>query len=266
MDNIFNKKNLKKRSREFRTIASRTLTSDFQMFDDNLKRLINYIDNDSITKEYVKTCIKPDDNFSIEEDVKNVSNGYGQYIFDNNIEEEKEVSYIYQILKYITENNINCRSYIYPYSSSNKYQDKLKGFCDIFVKPLIDYIDENYERIFIEMGYDEESNFNIVINGGQVVLAKDNASVNAVQNNYNQIDHIVDDIKKVIEKISDNELKSEIMDNVEGLQEEIKTNQKKGRMKAFVMALENTLPKLGNFIEVTAAITQLITFAQSFIK
>ena len=30
-------------SRDFRTISSRTLTSDFQMFGDNLKRLINFI-------------------------------------------------------------------------------------------------------------------------------------------------------------------------------------------------------------------------------
>lgn len=266
LDKLFNKKDLKKQSREFRSIASRTLTSDFNMFDNNLKRLINYIDKDVIIQKYIATCIKSDDNFTIEEDVKSVSNGYGEYIFENYIEEEKEVSYIYQILKYIAENKVNCRSYIYPYSFSKQYQDKLKGFCDNVVQPLVNYIDGNYERIFIEMGYDEESNFNIVINGGQVILAKDNANVTATQNNYNQLDNIVEILKESIKQIQDEDLKLEIIDNVEGLQGEIKSNQKKGSMKAFISALENLLPKVGGFIEVTAAITQLITFAQAFIK
>lgn len=104
MDKSFNKKELKKESRAFRTIASRTITSDFQMFDDNLKRLISYIDANIIIKKYINSCIKNDDNFTIEDDVKSVSGGYGEYIFENHINEEKEVSYIYQILKYITEN------------------------------------------------------------------------------------------------------------------------------------------------------------------
>ena len=48
MSNLYNKKELKKQSRDFRIIANRVLTSDFQMFNDNLKRLIDYIDNNEI--------------------------------------------------------------------------------------------------------------------------------------------------------------------------------------------------------------------------
>ena len=52
LNNLYNKKELKKQSRDFRTIANRTLTSDFQMFNDNLKRLIDYIDNNEIISKY----------------------------------------------------------------------------------------------------------------------------------------------------------------------------------------------------------------------
>ena len=50
LSELYDKKELKKQSRDFRTISSRTLTSDFQMFGDNLKRLINFIDNNEIIK------------------------------------------------------------------------------------------------------------------------------------------------------------------------------------------------------------------------
>ena len=100
MSEVINKKELKKDSREFRTIASRTLTSDFQMFGNNLKRLMNYIDNNSTIKQYINSCISEDDNFDIEDDVNKVCCEYN-YIFDSLLDEKKEVSYTYQILKNI---------------------------------------------------------------------------------------------------------------------------------------------------------------------
>ena len=81
MNELYNKKELKKQSRDFRVISSRTLTSDFQMFGNNLKRLINYIDNNEIIKKYIDSCISENDNFKIEDDVNQVCGSY-DYIFD----------------------------------------------------------------------------------------------------------------------------------------------------------------------------------------
>ena len=44
LSELYNKKELKKQSRDFRTIASRTLTSDFQMFDNNLKTILKILE------------------------------------------------------------------------------------------------------------------------------------------------------------------------------------------------------------------------------
>ncbi|MEG2232952.1 MAG: hypothetical protein RRY16_03205 [Bacilli bacterium] len=68
--------------------------------------------------EFLNSCIFDAAGFEIEKDVKDVSTGYDEYIFDNFIYETKEISYIYQILKQITENNISYKGYVIPYSSS----------------------------------------------------------------------------------------------------------------------------------------------------
>lgn len=266
MIEIINKKELKKDSREFRTIASRTLTSDFQMFDNNLKRLMIYIDKNPTIKQYINSCISEDDNFNIEDDVNKVCSTY-DYIFESLMDEKKEVSYTYQILKYIIDTNKECISYTMAYSTSNKYQDKLKGFCDNVLEPFINYIDGNYERIFIEMGLDEDSSFKIINNGGQVNIVKDNGNLNAIQVNNSELDKLVQNVKDNIDEIDNVEMKDEIIDNIEGIQEELKkSNIKKGRIKSFINSLQAKLPSIGNVIEVVAAITELITFAQGIIK
>ena len=214
MSELYNKKELKKQSRNFRMIASRTLTSDFQMFDDNLKRLINFIDNNEIIKKYINSCVSNDDDFKIEDDVNKVYGSY-DYIFNSYIDEQQEVSYIYQVLKYIVDNDLKCRAYTMAYSESRQYQDKIKSFCDNVVEPLVNHIDSNYERIFIEMGLDEDTKFEIVNNGGQVNIVKDEGIINAIQINNSQLDKLVQNIKDKINEVSDSETKSEIIDTVE---------------------------------------------------
>lgn len=261
MNNIITKKQIKNNSRDFRTVANRVLNSDFDAFDDNLKRLMNHINNNIIIKEYIDSCTQNDDIFDIKEEVEQVSGGYGQYIFESFIDERKELVYTYQLLTYITENNIKFRGYTYPYSSSNKYQDKVKGFNDKVVLPFVNSIDGNYERICVEMGLDETTPFNITINGGQVNIAKDDATINATQNIYSEIDELVNQVKNNIETIDNSDLRNEIIDNIEGLQEELKKNNpKKGIINSIVSSLKLILPKIKSATELFAAITQIIAF------
>lgn len=56
MNNVVTKKEIKNYSRDFRTIANRTLNSNFDVFDGNLKRLINYIDNNFIISDFINSC------------------------------------------------------------------------------------------------------------------------------------------------------------------------------------------------------------------
>ena len=129
--------------------------------------------------------------------------------------------------------------------------------------PFINEIECNYEGICIEMGLDDNDNYFITNNGGQVNIAKDESTINAIQNNYSKIDKLVDQVKNCINSIDD-ELKNEIIDNIEGLQEKIKKeNPKKGVIKSITDALKNILLKIPMAIELTAAITEIVVFVSS---
>lgn len=113
------------------------------------------------------------------------------------------------------------------------------------------------------MGLDDNDNYFITNNGGQVNIAKDESTINAIQNNYSKIDKLVDQVKNCINSIDD-ELKNEIIDNIEGLQEKIKKeNPKKGEIKSITDALKNILLKIPMAIELTAAITEIVVFVSS---
>ena len=268
MNNGVTKKDIKNYSRDFRTIANRTLNSDFDVFDGNLKRLINYIDNNSIISEFINSCIDDKDEFNIEDDLKQVSNGYGRYHFRSFIEERKEISYTYQTLKYITENNIVFTQYVYPYSTSSKYQDKVKGFNDKFILPFINAINGNFERICVEMGLDEENKYIITINGEQVNIAKDNSIIYANQNNNSDLNELVTKLKKVLEENSVSEdIKNEIMDNAEGILEEVSSRKpRKGRIRSFVEGLKQSAKLVPTVVEVGANIATIISFVEPLIN
>lgn len=268
MNNIVTKKEIKNYSRDFRTIANRTLNSDFDVFDGNLKRLINYIDKNSIISEFINSCKTDEETFDIEGDIKQVSEGYGRYCFDSFIDERKEVSYTYQILKYITENNITFRQYTYPYSTSNKYQDKVKGFNDKFILPFVNAINGNFERICVEMGLDEENKYIITINGEQVNIAKDNSIIYANQNNNSNLNELVNELKNILEENKINEdIKNDIIDNAEGILEEVNSEKpRKGRIKAFIEGLKQSASLVPKVVEIGANIATIISFVQPLIN
>ena len=98
-------------------------------------------------------------------------------------------------------------------------------------------------------------------------MVKDIGILIAILVNNSELDNIVQNIKEKINEIEDEDVKNEIIDNIEGIQEELKKPDiKKGRIKSFISALKDKSSILKSTIEVGAAITELITFAQQFIK
>ena len=143
MNYSFNRKELKNISRKFRGCCNRVLNSDFNDFDNNLKRFVLLLEEEKIIQDFINSkCI--DKEYNIQEEVDNVSNSYGQYIFDSYLNEDDEIAYTYKILKYITENNVCFRSYAMGYTHSKKYQDMVEGFSERVLLPFINYIDEYY--------------------------------------------------------------------------------------------------------------------------
>lgn len=261
----YNKKDIKNMSSDFRVVANRLLNSEYDTMDNNLKRFVHYIKTTPLINNYLQPLKEKYSSFDIEKDISQVQYNGGLTEF---IDSEEEVSYSYQVLLYIVENNVSYRRYVMGYSTSNNFSDMVKSFNNKFILPFVNNIDRYFERICVEMGMDETTNYYINNNDNvQLNIAKDNATITAIQNNYSEIDKLVEKIKDKVNVIDNSEIQEEIIDNIEGIQEEVKKGTvKKGRIKSFVTSLQGIIPKIGFAVEVSAAITELITFAQQFIK
>ena len=74
----------------------------------------------------------------------------------------------------------------YGYSSSKKFQEKVNGFGDSFIRVLITHIENYLTRISIQMGLDERTTVNVniensTLSNSQVNVASDGSSIVANQ-------------------------------------------------------------------------------------
>ncbi|NLW46801.1 MAG: hypothetical protein GXY86_05650 [Firmicutes bacterium] len=258
-----NKKDLKKISLAFRTIASRVINAHYDEVDSILKMFVDFIDENYLISTYINSIVVAD--FNIAKEVDEVASSYGRAFFNTGSSSDEEIKYTYIILKHIVTQRVPIRSISMAYSSSNKYQDTVKGFGERLILPFVNHIVTYLTAIAIDMGYDEETKYVITINGGQVNIAKDQATIHAIQNNginTNELDKLVQSIKRLLTDAITPEIREIINDNVAVLQEELKKeNPKKGFIKTAIGGLQSIYPKIAGAVELTADITSIIQFA-----
>lgn len=262
-----NKKDLRKISLAFRTIANRTINANYQEIDSILKMFIDYIDNNHLISNYINSIIV--DDFDVKKEVTEVVSSYGRAIFSTGSRVEEEIVYTYRILKYMVNNRISVISCGQSYSLSNQYQDMVKAFGERVILPFVNHIETYLTNIAIDMGFDEETKYMISIQGGQVNIAKDQATINANQYNgisTDELDTIVQKIKVLLNNGIPTEEREIINDNVDVIQEELKKEcPKKGFIKTAIQGLQNIYPKIATAAELTAAVTSIIQFAMTIL-
>lgn len=260
-----NKKELKIISYEFRCISSRLLRVAEAEMNSVLKLFITYIDKTSLIKNFISNCSR--EGFEVEREVNEVSSSYGKKIFDLGNTVEEEVITIYEILKYCLEKDIWIANMAMGYSRSRNYNEIIRDFNNRITLILINYIEEQLTKIGIKMGYDEDVNYIITVNGGQVNIAKDNSTLNAVQNNGANTDDIIQmviNIKKLLDTTIPQEEKEIIEDNIDTIQDELKKdNPKKGLIKTCVLGLKTSLSKIPNALILCKNIEQFIEYVSS---
>lgn len=198
-----NKKELKKTSRKFRQMASRVLNAHYTEINSIIKMFIEYIEDTPIINEYIQDIFVEYPN--LQEQIKKVSASYGDLVLSTGDTPEQEINYVYQILKYISENtSVQTSALGWGYTSSKNYQDMVKEFGIRVVLPFVNGIDDYLSDIATDMGYDEESKFMINISGGQaqVNISNDNSTLNATQNNQvnpSEIASLITELKDNIE-------------------------------------------------------------------
>ncbi len=200
-----NRKDIKMVMSDFNSISNRLMQADYYDYLDVLKKMLNFIESTELIKGFVDEC--GGYNAEIEEVVDKVMTEYHSF-FKFSIDNKEEVSDIYSVIKVVCSRDYNHfpRGLLDAYSHSNKMADKLKEFNHRVVRVLINHIENYLKKVGIEMGLDNNVTYNI--NGTQVNIANDDATINATQN----IGANADELQKLIAALR-NDIREDIPDN-----------------------------------------------------
>ncbi len=175
-------KEFKKLSLNFRRVASRFLNCNFQEYQDCLKRFLLFIEESPTINQFIQ------ENNTTQFNVQKI---IGEKEFNEKfklpIRESEEIAFIYQMLNFISENELDIMNIAYGYGGSNKIQNHVDSFNNHVVKPLVDYIVTYLGELKIDMGLDGKSStqYNIGEFRGQLNHAEGQSTVTATQT-YNE--------------------------------------------------------------------------------
>ena len=263
-----NRNELKKIQYDFNSFSNRLLQADYEDYTDVLKKFLNFVKSTPIIFDYISDCGQCE--WDLDDEVKQVQVSYGRRIFSTGDTEKEEVRNVYAVLQYIADKSIEVHYGIgLGYSSSNKYQDTIKGFNDRFVMVLIRHIERYLTKVGIDMGLDEKVVYNVTVQNGQAIIANDNANVTATANVGLQ----TDELKQLIDAVRASantfevEEKETVSDSLEVIEAEATAEKpKKGMLKTAITALNNVKDTVKCVAEFGAAVTALAQFVEPLLK
>ncbi len=173
------KKELQILSVRFRTVASRLLRTRFQEGMSNLRRFINFIENDLIIYDFVQKQQQQSPVFDIESIFSSQYIGFS--IPDEN--EKDEIAFVYQLLKYGL-NKYHGDHHGYAWLAKAGFPGKsLQEEVDLFnknvIQPFVHYIENHLTQLQLDMGEDEQGKIHIQVYGnnlGDIMPSADNQS------------------------------------------------------------------------------------------
>lgn len=237
-----NRKELQKIQYDFNSYSNRLLQADINDYIDILTKYLVFLEITPIINDYIQSCGECE--IDVESLVHTVQSSYGREIFVTGDNEKEEVRNVYAILRYIIDSHqLRIHGIVFGYSASKSYQDKLKGFNNRFVMVLIRYIESYLTKVGIDMGMDDNVTFNVnVDNNSQSIIAMDNASVTAVNQNgidANGLNGCINNIRDAAVSLNPNE-RSDVEESLEVIEEEsAKQNPKKSLLKTALKTLKD---------------------------
>lgn len=257
-----NKKDLRKIQYGFNSISNRLLQANYQDYTDTLKKFLNFLENTPIIADYITQCGECD--FDIEDEVRQVGSHRG-LIFSVGNSEQEEVRNVFAVLKYAVEKELNIAWGIADaYSSSNKFQDKIRGFNDRFIMILIRHIENYLTEVGIDMGVDEKVVYNVTVRDGQAIIAAEGSTVtatNTVGLSGGDLNKLLDAVRLASQSLSPEE-QEEVAESLEVIEAEAKSEKPK---KSMIKTALTTLKSIKGMAEFAAAVASLIQFIQPLI-
>ena len=258
-----NRNDLRKIQYDFNSFSNRLLQADFKDYTDVLRKFLKYIDNTQIILDYIRDCGVCD--IDLRKEIQEVQNSFGQMIFTLGDTDEEEVRNVYAVLNYLVKtNNPIYLGIAIGYSSSRKYQDKIKGFNERFVMVLIRHIERYLTKVGIDMGLDDKIIYNVTVHNGQAIIATDNATVTATNNtgvNTNELKNLISKVLIASTSLSPED-KNTVLECLEAIENEATAEKpKKGMLKTAL----NTLRAVKGVTEFGAAVATLAEFLIPFL-
>lgn len=218
-------------SRQFRRIAGDLLNAQDTFEAMRLAtRFIMYIDSEPILFDFITKNNVP--TFDMKEIIQ--SKGI-QYKFDIPIKVNEEIAFIYQLLKYITENfdRYDTISRAYAFYRGAKISDSIREFNREVVKLLVNHITDYLEEKAIELGIDEKPNAKVLVQGnvGQLNFTETgNIQANQQTNSQSSNEELLTIAKELIallkeSKIENTDDKEDAIDFVEEATNVIESGQ-----------------------------------------
>lgn len=259
-----NRNELRKIQYDFNSFSNRLLQADFQDYTDVLEKFLNFINNTPVILDYILGCGQCD--WNLEDEIKQVQSSYGRKIFSTGDTEEEEVRNVHAVLQYIADKSIKVHYGIgIGYSSSNKFQDKIKGFNERFVMVLIRHIERYLTKVGIDMGLDDKITYNVTVQNGQSIIATDNANVtatNTVGADAGELAKLIADVRALSGNLSSEEQET-ISDSLEVIEAEASSDKpKKGMLRTAIAALKN----IKGITEFGKAVIALSEFVSTLMK
>ena len=251
---------------EFNCIANRLMRASHSEFSPVLRKFLGHVNSNELISEYINSCKR--ENYDVEAEIKAVTNNHGRYKFDLGYTNEEEIYTIYNILLYIAENGFDLFSIGRAYSSESKFDNIVKDFNNKISLVLIQHISGYLTKIGIEMGFDEEVNYMITNNGGQVNISRETSTINAVQNICSKPDELaslVSEINKVLASSSvSTEDKEMIEESVQSIQSELQNpSPRKGLIKTCIKGLDAAIIGIPHAIELCDNVQKFIDFVST---
>lgn len=252
-----------KLSLNFRRVASRFLNANFQDYQDSLKRFLIFIEDSPTISEFIQ------DNNTKTFDIEQVISARGYHDkFKLPIRESEEIAFVYQMLNYISDNNLDITGIAFGYSSSNKFQAQVDEFNNHVAKPLVDHIVNYLGELKIDMGLDKKSSTEYHIGDfrGQLNHAEGQGRVTANQTyNETQVAELKDITEQFVEELNKNadisdQEKEETTEILEAAVQEAESEKPKG------IIVKTAIEKVKSVGELATAGTTLFSLGEQLVQ
>ncbi|MBD5113247.1 MAG: hypothetical protein HDT42_12075 [Ruminococcaceae bacterium] len=257
-----NRKELKKTISDFNTISTRLLQSDYDEYIGVLKRFLNFIESTEIVNDFIQDC--GGYCADIEESFNEVCQSFEPTRFNFSIGTEEETSEIYSLVKLLCENNFQHPplELLTAYSYAKKYNDMVKDFNHKVIFVLVGHIENYLKKVGIDMGLDSNITYNI--NGNQVNVANDNATINATQNNgidAAELKKLFDSMRNSLSEELSEEDKKDAEECIDIIEQELQSNNPN---EETVKTRFKLLKRIDCSVKFLSACASVATFANRF--